>query len=57
MALMPAAIAQRGELAGGVLILDESGEAKSGAMSAGVSRQYNGRHHQVENSQVGVFLA
>ena len=26
-------------------------------MSAGVSHQYNGRHRQVENSQVGVFLA
>lgn len=57
IAMMQEAVAQRGEMAGGVLILDESGEAKSGEMSAGVSRQYNGRHHQVENSQVGVFLA
>jgi SRSO17 transposase len=57
IARMQAAVAQRGELAGGVLIVDESGEAKSGAMSAGVGRQYNGRHHQVENCQVGVFVA
>jgi SRSO17 transposase len=55
--MMQEAVAQRGELAGGVLLLDDSGDAKAGEMSAGVGRQYNGRHHQVENSQVGVFLA
>lgn len=55
--MMQAAVAQRGELAGGVLILDDSGEEKSGEMSAGVGRQYNGRHHQVENCQVGVLVA
>ncbi len=57
IAMMQAAVAQRGELSGGVLIVDESGEDKSGEMSAGVGPQYNGRHRQVENCQVGVFLA
>lgn len=54
---MQDAIAQRGDWRGGVLILDESGDAKSGDAAAGVARQYNGRHKQVERSQVGVFLA
>jgi SRSO17 transposase len=55
--MMQEAVAQRPELAGGVLILDESGETKSGKMSAGVAQQYNGRQRRVENCQVGVFLA
>jgi SRSO17 transposase len=54
---MQQAVVQRGELTGGMLILDESGDEKSGEASAGVARQYNGRHKQVERSQVGVFLA
>jgi SRSO17 transposase len=55
--MMPEAVAQRGELAGGMLMLDDRGEAQSGEMRVGVGQQYNGRHHQVENGQVGVLLA
>ncbi len=51
-----AAVAQRGALADGVLILDECGEDKRGKHSAGVKKQYNGRHQQVEPCQVGVYL-
>lgn len=51
-----AAVVQRGELGGGILILDECGEDKRGKHSAGVKRQYNGRHQQVEDCQVGVYL-
>ena len=38
-----------------VLIFDESGFAKKGKSSAGVSRQWNGRLGKVDNCQVGVF--
>lgn len=41
----------------GVLIFDESGFAKKGNDSAGVSRQYCGSIGKVENCQVGVFAA
>ena len=51
------AVAQRRELVGGVLIVDESGDEKFGDAGAGVARQYNGRHRQVERCQVGVYLA
>jgi SRSO17 transposase len=44
-------------LAGGVLILNESGEEKAGKLGAGLARQYNNRHRQVEQCQVAVFLA
>ena len=54
---MQEAIAQRSEIAGGMLILDESGEEKSGETTVGVGQQYNGRHRQVERCQVGVYLA
>jgi SRSO17 transposase len=54
---MQQAVAARAELAGGMLILDESGVDKQGASSAGVSRQYNGRQHKVEQTQVGVYLS
>ena len=54
---MQEAIAQRGDWAGGILILDESGDEKYGDSAAGVAHQYNGRHKRVERSQVGVFLA
>jgi SRSO17 transposase len=57
IARMQEAVAERRELVGGALILDESAEAKAGESSAGVSRQYNGRHKRVESSQVGVYLA
>ena len=42
---------------GGVLLLDESADAKSGKKSAGTGRQYNGRLGKIDMSQVGVFLA
>src|SRR3990172_10239184 len=42
---------------GGVLLLDESADAKSGSKSAGAGRQYNGRLGKIDMSQVGVFLA
>lgn len=51
-----ASVAQRGELADGILILDECCEDKRGKSSAGVKRQYNGRQQQVEPCQVGVYL-
>jgi SRSO17 transposase len=54
---LQASIAQRGDWAGGVLILDESGDEKYGDVAAGVAHQYNGRHQRVERAQVGVFLA
>jgi SRSO17 transposase len=42
---------------GAVLVADETGFIKKGAMSAGVARQYTGTAGRVENAQVGVFLA
>jgi SRSO17 transposase len=60
-----AVIAQvQGELAatpslqhGGMLILDESADAKAGFHSAGAARQWNGRLGKVDLCQVGTFLA
>lgn len=43
-------------LQAGVLVLDESADAKSGTRSAGAGRQYNGRLGKVDVCQVGVFL-
>lgn len=40
-----------------MLLIDESGFCKKGKMSAGVSRQWNGRLGKVDNCQVGVFGA
>ncbi len=51
------AIVERPELAGGMLILDESADEKSGEKSAGASRQHNGRMGKIDESQVGVYLA
>ena len=51
------AIAERRELQGGMLILDESADEKSGDSSAGAGRQHNGRMGKVDESQVGVYLA
>jgi len=42
---------------GGLLILDESPDAKAGLHSAGAARQWNGRLGKVDLCQVGVFLA
>lgn len=57
IAAMQEAVCQRPEMAGGMLIIDESGEEKSGASGAGVIQQYNGRHRNLDTSQVGVFSA
>lgn len=51
------AVCEREELAGGMLILDESADVKYGEGSAGSSRQHNGRLGKVEQSQVGVYLS
>jgi SRSO17 transposase len=40
-----------------MLLLDESGEERSGATSVGVARQYLGRVGKVDQGQVGVFVA
>jgi len=40
-----------------MILLDESGEERSGAKSAGVGRQYLGRLGKVEQGQVGVFVS
>jgi SRSO17 transposase len=50
-------VAQRPELGGGVLILDESADVKYGDGSAGAARQHNGRLGKIEQSQVGVYLS
>lgn len=42
---------------GAVLIIDETGDLKKGAATAGVQRQYSGTAGRVENCQVAVFLA
>jgi SRSO17 transposase len=42
---------------GAVLIVDETGDLKKGAATAGVQRQYSGTAGRVENCQVAVFLA
>ena len=42
---------------GGMLLLDESADAKAGSKTAGAARQYNGRLGKVDLCQVGVFLA
>ena len=49
-------IRERPELAGGMLTLDESGQERAGASSAGSSRQYLGRLGKVDMGQVGVGL-
>src|SRR5947208_12657752 len=41
----------------GVLVVDETGFLKKGTHSAGVAPQYSGTAGQVENCQIGVFLA
>src|ERR671916_1417908 len=46
-----------GDPASGVLILDDTGFVKKGAMSCGVARQYTGTAGDTVNCQVGVFLA
>src|SRR6476469_7689428 len=41
----------------GVIVFDPSGFAKKGRASAGVQRQWLGRLGEVDNGQVGVFMA
>jgi len=41
----------------GILAFDPSAIEKDGKMSAGVARQYLGRHGKVDNGQVGTFCA
>lgn len=41
----------------GVLIVDDSGDLKSGTHSVGVQRQYTGTAGRVENAQVATYLA
>ena len=53
-----AEIAMTPELSsGGMVLLDESADAKAGVKTAGAARQYNGRLGKVDVCQVGVFLA
>jgi len=42
---------------GGMLLLDESADAKAGTKTAGAARQRNGRLGKVDLCQVGVFLS
>jgi SRSO17 transposase len=42
---------------GRVLILDDTGDLKSGTRTVGVQRQYTGTAGRIENAQVSVFLA
>lgn len=42
---------------GGVIVFDPSGFAKKGDTSVGVQRQWLGRLGQVDNGQVGVYMA
>jgi SRSO17 transposase len=42
---------------GAVLILDDTGDLKTGVHTVGVQRQYTGTAGRIENAQVSVFLA
>ena len=55
-AQIQAEVCQRPEMAGGMLTLDESGNARAGPQSAGAARQYLGREGKVDLGQVGVAL-
>jgi SRSO17 transposase len=41
----------------GVLVVDDSGDLKSGIRSVGVQRQYTGTAGRIENAQVATYLA
>jgi len=51
-----AEVCRRGEMSGGMLTVDESGDEKAGTQSAGAARQYIGRMGKVDLGQVGVAL-
>lgn len=57
MAQIQEEIAQRPELQGGMLSLDESGIACSGKQKAGAARQYLGREGKVDLGQVSIGLS
>jgi SRSO17 transposase len=40
----------------GMLVVDETGDVKKGACTAGVQRQYTGTAGRIENAQVAVYL-
>lgn len=42
--------------AGGVLVIDETGDVKKGVHTVGVQRQYTGTAGRIENSQVAVYM-
>jgi len=42
---------------GAVLVVDETGDLKKGAMTVGTQRQYTGTAGRTENAQVAVYLA
>jgi len=53
IAKMQMAVVERPELAGGMLILDESADKKSGSKTVAAGRQHNGRQGKVDLCQVG----
>jgi SRSO17 transposase len=50
-------LAEVGDQASGVFVVDETGFIKKGVRSAGVARQYTGTSGKIDNCQIGVFLA
>ena len=42
--------------AGGVVVVDETGDLKKGSHTVGVARQYTGTAGRIENAQVAVYL-
>ncbi len=50
-------LAELGDAATGVFVVDETGFIKKGVRSAGVQRQYTGTTGKIDNCQLGVFLA
>ena len=57
IAQLQQSIVERREMEGGMLLLDESADEKSGEVSAGAGRQHNGRMGKIDEAQVGVYVA